>query len=93
MQKQTVKKESIHVTFSLPKDVTRLLHSLVPKCSLSSFVSQAILKALEEQAQLKLEFLANENDSLMKAEMKDWEAIDLAVMCTETSAQNLCNKK
>lgn len=72
------KKETIHVTFSLPKDVNKLLHSFVPKRKLSSFVSQAIVDALEhEQAQLKAEYLANENDSVMKKEMKDWEELDL----------------
>lgn len=78
MQKKPSKKESVHVTFSLPKDVNKLLHSYVPKRGLSNFVSRAIVKALEEeQAQLKAEFLANENDSVMKSEMKDWEDLDL----------------
>lgn len=77
MLKKPHKKETIHVTFSLPKDVNNLLHSCVPKRGLSNFVSGAIMKALEEeQAQLKAEFLANENDVAMKSEMKDWEAFD-----------------
>ena len=70
--------KNVHVTFSLPKDVNKLLHSCVPRRGLSSFVSQAIMKALEdEQQQLRAEYLANENDSRMEKEMKDWNILDL----------------
>jgi len=77
MKRVHTTKQTVHVTFSLPKEVNKLLHSFVPKRGLSSFVSQAIVNALEEeQKQLKAEYLANEKDAVMKKEMKDWEVLD-----------------
>lgn len=69
----------VNVTFSLPESLNRQLHSVVQgkKKSLSSFVSEAIEKALlEEQEALKAAYAAANDDPDRKKVIDDWSALD-----------------
>lgn len=75
-EKGTAKKR-VHVTFSIPEDVNRLLHSVVEKRGLSNFATKALEKALEEEQQtLKKAYLAANNDPDRKKVIDDWAGLD-----------------
>lgn len=73
--------KNVPVTFSLPLDLNRKLHSHVKKMELSKFVSLAIEEKLDEERkkfelQLEAEYEAASKDPERLEMIKDWDAIE-----------------
>ncbi len=68
----------IHVTFSIPEDVNRQLHRIVPKRGLSEFVTKALEAALEEAtSSLKKAYAAAEQDLDRKKTIEEWSDLEI----------------
>lgn len=69
--------KTINVTFSIPENINKRLHSSVEKRGLSKFVAKAIEDALEEEKNdLKAAYKAAENDVDLKNAIDDWAILD-----------------
>lgn len=69
--------KTVNVTFSIPENINRRLHSFVEKRGLSKFVTKAIETALEkEKNSLKAAFAAAENDPDVQEIISDWAVLD-----------------
>lgn len=69
--------KKVNVTFSIPEDTRELLYSLVGQRKMSSFVAQAINKALSEKMDiLKRAYKEAEKDPDRLAVIEDWKALD-----------------
>ncbi len=70
--------KKVNVTFSIPSDTHKLLHSLVGQRKMSLFVTQAINDALQEKTELlKKAYAQAENDPDRNETISDWSALDL----------------
>lgn len=66
-----------NVTFSIPREIVELMQGLVGRRKMSSFVAEAINKALEEKVAALKEAYAQANVDPDRAEViKDWAAIE-----------------
>ena len=64
--------KKINVTFSIPTETNELLHALIGKKKLSSFVASTLNKALEEKMEaLKREYAEAEKDPDRKKLLKN----------------------
>ena len=69
--------KKINVTFSLPKETIDLMQRLIGRRQLSSFVTHAINKALEEKNEaLRNAYLEASKDPDRAEVIKDWSAIE-----------------
>lgn len=67
-----------NVTFSMPLETHRLLQSLVGKRKMSSFVTDAVDKALETKMEaLKQAYIEADSDPDRKKAVKEWSALDV----------------
>ena len=65
-------------TFSIPIEVSRQLHALVKRREMSRFVSDAILKGLEEKKRILRQAYLSANDDLGQLEtQEDWNTTSL----------------
>ena len=63
------------IHFSLPAEIIRSLHRLVPADEQDQFVASVLRQALEQQEQSLYECaLAVEQDQELNAELDDWQA-------------------
>lgn len=70
--------KKINVTFSIPVETHQQLRSIVGQRKMSSFVVQAINKALEQQKGiLKQAYVEAENDPDRKKTIQEWQDLDL----------------
>ena len=70
--------KKVNVTFTIPLEINKLLHSIVGRRKISSFVAQALHNALKEELEvLKKAYEQAEQDPDRRALIKDWDAIDI----------------
>jgi hypothetical protein len=70
--------KKINVTFSIPYETNKLLHSLVSRRKMSVFVTQALQKALGEELEALEEAYAQaEQDPDRQATIEDWRPLDV----------------
>ncbi len=70
--------KKINVTFTIPVETNKLLHSVVGRRKISSFVTQALHKALKEELEaLKEAYAQAEQDPDRRSTIKDWDAIEI----------------
>ncbi len=69
--------KKINVTFSLPKETVDLMQGLIGRRKLSSFVSEALKKALEEKVEeLRNAYIEANTDPDRQETIKAWSKID-----------------
>lgn len=69
--------KKINVTFCLPAEIQERLYSLVGRRKMSSFVAQAIHKALNEKMEaLKQAYAQAEQDPDRKITLEDWNSLE-----------------
>ena len=69
--------KKINVTFSIPTETHELLHALVGRKKLSSFVTTTLNNALEEKMEaLKREYAEAEKDPDRKKTIQEWKVLD-----------------
>jgi hypothetical protein len=69
--------QTIQVTFSLPASLNKRLHTSVKKRGLSTFVTKALEKALDEEHEaLKACYAAANQDADRKEVVEDWASLD-----------------
>lgn len=70
--------KKINVTFTIPLETNKLLHSIIGRRKISSFVTQALNNALKEELEaLKEAYAQAEQDPDRREIIKDWDAIDI----------------
>lgn len=70
--------KKVNVTFSIPPEIHKLLKSLIGQRKMSSFVAEAIKKALEQKKRLlEHAYIEAEQDKATQKELKDWDALDV----------------
>lgn len=66
------------MSISIDEELYEKLKHSVPNKKISMFVSKVISNALEiEERELRLAYVASENDSARQEELRDWDAIDV----------------
>lgn len=69
--------KKINVTFSIPKETNELLHGLIGRRKMSSFVTEILNKALEDKARaLAQEYAEAESDKDRNEVIEDWKVLD-----------------
>lgn len=69
--------KKINVTFSIPKETNELLHGLIGRRKMSSFVTELLNKALEAKAQtLANEYKSAESDPERIEVIDAWKDLD-----------------
>lgn len=69
--------KKVNVTFSLPKETNELLHGLIGKRNMSSFVTDLLNKALGEKVELlRKAYIDAEMDPDRKTLIVEWGALD-----------------
>lgn len=69
--------KKINVTFSIPNDTHKALHSLVGQRKMSAFVTKVLDEALKhERESLRLAYIEAEKDPDRKSTIDDWKDID-----------------
>jgi hypothetical protein len=69
--------KKINVTFSIPIETNELLHALIGRKKLSTFVASTLNKALEEKMEaLKKEYIEAEKDPDRKKTIEEWKILD-----------------
>lgn len=78
LDKKKTTSKKIHVTFSIPEDVNRLLHSTVEKRGLSEFVTKALKKALDEETDLlKKAYASASEDADRNKTVEEWSDLEV----------------
>ncbi len=69
--------KKINVTFSIPKETHELLHGLIGRRKMSSFVTEVLNQALEAKAQmLAKEYIDAESDPERIEVIETWKELD-----------------
>jgi hypothetical protein len=69
--------KKISVTFSIPVELNNILHSMIDRRKLSSFVAQALEHALNEKKQaLKEAYMQASKDPDRLKTIKEWEVLE-----------------
>lgn len=67
-----------NVTFTIPQETSDLLHSLISRRKMSSFVAEVLHRALiEKKEALKKAYSEAEKDESRRSVIDDWQELDV----------------
>lgn len=70
--------KKINVTFSIPEETNKLLHSLISRRKMSKFVADTLQDALvQKKDMLKKAYAEAEKDADRRKTIEDWKVLDV----------------